>query len=124
VPSTSMRSIDGACASRLGAFAPSACAIGPLRWAWRPASSAKASNAESGRAELQGEPYRGGSFLPRQVEAVVQEPGEFLLLAGLGFEADKQCTLDRAWTCVTQCANCITGVLPTLGSKSGMTLGA
>src|SRR5215472_1407678 len=43
VPSTSMRSIDGACAGRLGAFAPSACAIGPLRWASRPASSEKAS---------------------------------------------------------------------------------
>ena len=30
-PSTSIRSIDGACARSLGAFAPSASAIGPLR---------------------------------------------------------------------------------------------
>jgi hypothetical protein len=30
-PSTSIRSIDGACASKSGAFAPSAFAIGPSR---------------------------------------------------------------------------------------------
>jgi hypothetical protein len=42
-PSTSTRSMTGGDASRLGACAISACAIGPLRWACRPSSSAKAS---------------------------------------------------------------------------------
>lgn len=42
-PSTSICWIDGGCDRRSGACAISACAIGPLKWAWRPASSLKAS---------------------------------------------------------------------------------
>ena len=65
-------------------------------------------DAEGGRAELQGELHRGGAFLSRQVKALLQEVGEFLLLAGLGFEADKQCILDHGgllpWGCVGRVA--------------------
>ncbi len=46
-------------------------------------------DAEGGQAELQGEPHRGGAFLLCHAEAGQQELGDFLLFAGLGFEADK-----------------------------------
>src|SRR5436190_16812748 len=43
-PNTSMRSMTGAEARRVGALAMSALAIGPFRWFCRPASSLNASN--------------------------------------------------------------------------------
>jgi len=91
-----MRSIDGACASSLDAFAPSACAIGPLRWAL--AAGFVGEGIETPKVD--GPSCRattpGGAFLLRQAEAGLQELGDFLLLAGFGFEADKQCMLDHA----------------------------
>src|SRR5215468_11237422 len=67
-------------------------------------------DAEGGRPELQGEPYGGGDFSPCQVEALLQELGELLLLAGLGFEADKQCILDHGGLLSLGCVGRVAGL--------------
>ena len=101
-PSTSIGSIVGGLANRSGAFAISAWAIGPVRCAWRPASSSNASKMPKVRGrQAQGEPDRRGLLVARHGEAGFEELLDLGFLAGLGFEAGEQCELDHEslqWT--------------------------
>ena len=46
-------------------------------------------DAECGRAEAEREPERGRRFLIRELKALLQEGGYFVLLARLCFEPDE-----------------------------------